>query len=254
MDFLEGTRPAIAPNAGHHVSLHWTDVDRRRFSDRLRRRYPNVIFFEMFRPKDDKDENFKPRFFEHLDETIPGEHTEMVFPPPGWRPELVHNKDHRLPHWSWKNYLSPIITIMLRPEAGKSSRREDWMGDAADAPIRVWRGINIRTSYRRELDVERKIQSAVLRLAASLSCQLVPVLWQSYADYGNRNGTVALRWLRSERNFASQSVIDWARAEPRREIDLSVWPNRHFGVSWHAPEDVPDSWWGNVPKPKWAQR
>ena len=177
-----------------------------------------------------------------------------MFPPPGWRPELVHIKDHRLPHWSWKNYLSPIVTFMPRPEPGRTSRQEDWFGDAADAPIQFWRGINISTSYRRELVLERRIQSAVLRLAASISRQLVPVLWESYADYCNRKGAAAPRWLHSQRNFASQSVIDWARAEPRREIELSVWRYGRYGVSWHAPEDVPDSWWGDAPKPKWARR
>jgi hypothetical protein len=253
-DFLEDTEPAIPPNAGHHVDLHWTDADRRRFSDRLRRKYPNVIFVEEFRAGDHKNENFKPRFFKHLDETIPGENTKILFPPPGWQPELVHIKDHRLPHWSWKNYLSPIITLMLRHAPDRLSRREDWIGDAADAPIQVWRGINISTSYRRELEVERRIQSAVLRLAASLSRQLVPILWESYADYCARNGKIALVWLRSGRNFASHAVIDWAHAEPRREIDLSVWHRRHYGVSWHPPEDVDDAWWGDVHKPKWAQR
>lgn len=252
--FLEGTKPAIVPNAGHRLSVNWMDSDRRRFSDLLRSKFPNVLFFEAFHNTDGKYENFRPCFVEHLDESRPGKSVDAVFPPPAWRPEVVLIPDPRLPHWTWKNYLSPQISIMPRFEPGKTSVRNDWKGHAANERISVWRGTTIMTSYRRELEAERRIQAAALRLATKVCRQLVPVRWESYGHYRNRDGEINPWLITSERNFASQGVIDWARAEPRREIDLSVNTYDHIGNSWYAPEDIPDAWWGDIPKPKWAQR
>jgi len=253
LDFLEGEHPAIRPNAGHHVDAHWTDAERRLFGDKLRRKFPNALFFEAFTWRDGENEAFKPSFVGNLDESTPGKEVDVVFPPPAWRPEIVLTRGKSLPHWSWKYYLSPIIVISARPGPDWRVQTVDWFGDAVDGTIRLADWIKIRTSYRRELESERRIQAAVLRLAVGLGRQLVPVEWASYADYRNRNGRVSLSAMRVERRFASQGIIDWTRAAPRRDIYLSVGRTCRTGESWLPPEDVSDSWWGDIPKPKWAQ-
>jgi len=253
-DFLEDSRPAIRPNAGHHVSTHWTDADRRLFGDKLRRKFPNVLFVEEFPRFVEGDAAYTPRFAENLDETTPGRNVVAIFPPPAWRPDVVLTKGDMHSYWSWKFYLSPIVSINARPlPEWRRYWTHDWFGDAVDGPIRTADWIRVATSYRRELESERRIQAAVLRLAAGMGRQLVPIRWGSYADYRNRNGQVSLSWMRLERQFASQGIIDWVRAEPRREIYLSVTRTSRVGETWLPPEDVPDSWWGDVPKPKWAQ-
>jgi len=254
--FLEGTRPAILPNAGTHFYCLWSKADLVRFGQLLRKKYPNVLFYDSLSLLDEEREDFKIRIVESIDQARPQWSLKAVFPPPGWKPNLVHVRPPdrpKWPYWTWENYLSPIISIASWRPPHAEWDWTDWYGTAADAPIQTWKLSGLSTSYRRELHVEKRIASAVVRLAANLCRQLVPVRWTAYDAYQRRDGNVNKRSIGRRRMLATQAVIDWSRAKPRREIYMS--PARgEIATTWHPPEDVPDSWWGDTPKPKWAQR
>ena len=93
--FLEGTRPAILPNAGTHFYCLWSKADLVRFGQLLRKKYPNVLFYDSLSLLDEEREDFKIRIVEswsrasrertkrtrsaaHLPSTLPGSSQPMT--------------------------------------------------------------------------------------------------------------------------------------------------------------------------------
>lgn len=249
----EDERPAIPPNAGHRVAVSWTVPDWLAFERDIRAAFPNAFFYEDWPRKTDTKVAPTFRILGRLDEPDIRRDVKLMFPYPGWKPELVFIQPERPGwphHWAWKNYLSPIISFSVRPH----NEPFDDLFDAADpqSKIRTWSTCEIETSYRRQLSDEVRLVRKILRMADRRCARAVPVNFGSYADFLSGNGRVS-RFVRSERCLASSTVIDWANGAPDRLIRCLHLSEGTFEV-WMPLERVPDSWWGDIPKPKWAQR
>jgi len=249
----EGPMPAISPNAGARRILCWTRSDMGAFGDALRKAFPNVLFFEDFRhPKWTMDAP-RPRFLERLDDPTIVKNIEIIFPFHGWRPELASVSNGPGPYarfWTWSNYLSPIATIWMN--ARDTDVMSDWNGRTMEVPIESWREGAITTSYRREIREERKIAEKVIRIAERSCIRMVPVGWNSYDEFRERAGGISLVGLRYGFGWVTSAVIDWYRAAPNRAIKLTIRGN-NYGSGNLPVEDVPDSWWEGIRRPKWAQ-
>ena len=258
MDFddlrREGSTPAISPNAGARRILCWTRRDIGAFGEALRKAFPDALFYEDFRPAKWIPEPPRPRILDRLDDPTIKRNIEIVFPFRGWKPEMASIA--RGPHpddrfWTWSQYLSPVVTIWLN--ARDACVMQDWNGRAMDAPVEYWQESSITTSYRRELPEERRIAEKAVRIAERICVRAVPVGWLSYDDFRSKAERVSEVGLRYGFGWVTPAVLDWYRAAPNRAIRLKVGKN-NYGTGCLPVEYVPDSAWGDVPKPKWAQR
>jgi len=252
----EGERPAISPNAGRVRDLAWTPEDWGRYGAALKAAFPDILFYEDFGHVAYREEKPEVRFFERLDDPAIARRIRAFFPYEGWKPDLVRVL-HRFPYgsdpmyWTWAHYLSPLLG--LNETSKRSAGHMDWRGQAVDAPIEVWHAGRLNTSYRRLLVEERRIEGKVYRLAQKQCVRAVPVDWSSLEDFRAGRFTVSKVGFMIGKGWTSQAVVDWCLEKPQRVIDLFV----NVNGSAHAclpVERVPDSAWGDIRKPKWAER
>ncbi len=256
----EGPIPAIVPNFGHRREICWTRADLGRFGDALRRAFPDAFFYEHFESGDETCPKPSPLVPERLDDPRIVNSIHVLFPYPGWKPKLVlatYDPGRVKPYWTWSHYVSPILTINngLRGSGAlniDASAPDTWIDEAADSPIETWRLSSVTTSYRRELPEERRIQARALRILERMCVRTVPVRWDTYADFQARKGRVRKSGFLAGCGWVTPAVLDWYRAAPRRAIDLGLFM-QGSADSCLPVDEVPDSWWGDVRKPKWAQ-
>ncbi len=163
---------------------------------------------------------------------------------------MTHRLGRPTTYWTFARYLSPRLTFFVKTR--DAFYLDTWRGQAAEAPVEAWPASHIWTSYRRELDVERRIEAKIVRIADNLSTRAVPVYWASLADFRAGRFEVNQTGFMLGSGRVSPAVLDRCRAKPGRAMQLVV------GVSGVALgclplEQVPDRAWGDVPKPKWAQ-
>jgi hypothetical protein len=249
----EGPHPAIPPNAGHRRTVSWTVPDWLAFEQDIRTAFPNAFFYECWKAKTDPVVAPTFRILGRLDEPDIVRDVGVMFPYPGWEPELVVIEPRRpdwLHHWTWKNYLSPHISFSVRPH------NEPFEGLFCDSEpestVQVWGTREILTSYRRELAAERRIVNRVLRMIDKRSGWAVPIYCKSYADFRAGNGRIS-RNLRVERCRTSPAVIEWAKGDPNRVIRCQELYKDTVEV-WMPLELVPEEWWAGIRRPKWTER
>ncbi|MBI3503961.1 MAG: hypothetical protein HY059_03905 [Proteobacteria bacterium] len=248
----EGSFPAIVPNAGQRRSLCWRREDAGRLGEELKKAFPNVLFFEMPIRCEYRPENPNIRFFDRLDDAAVDTSVTAVFPYPGWKPDLVFEKTSSTgrPFWHWAHYLSPIISFSIN--SYNRVNWNDWRGAAAEQPVENYFASDITTSYRRQLPEEARIQAKVVRLSDKMCTKVVAVIWRSYADFFAGRGEIWGKKKRLGILHVTRNVLGLYRAAPGRAIDLQVAPGG-WGIGYLPVEEIPDSWWGDIPKPKWAQ-
>ncbi|MBL8834112.1 MAG: hypothetical protein JNL71_17100 [Rhodospirillales bacterium] len=250
----EGEKPAIAPNAGRHRQYCWTRADWGAYGESLRQAFPNILFYEEFGHLDWLEPKPEIRIFDRLDD--PGITQPMCafFPYPGWKPELIRvsldtPKGQRC--WTWAHYLSPRLRMFVRRI--DHNPKEDWRGQLRDSPVEGWFESHMWTSYRREISEERRIESKAIRLAEKLCVRAVPVHWKSAEDFLAGRFRVSSAGLMLGDGRVSPRVIDWYWQSPNRAFELFVDIAGRANGSLPV-EAVPDSAWGDIRRPKWAQR
>jgi hypothetical protein len=81
----------------------------------------------------------------------------------------------------------------------------------------------------------------------------VPVSWKSLADFREGRFRVSDAGFMIGKGGVSQRVVDWCLQKPQRVMQMFVnVPGSAHGCL--PVELVPDSAWGDIHKPKWAQR
>lgn len=249
----EGPRPAIPPNAGHRISVSWSVPDWLAFEADIRTAFPNAFFYERWKAKTDPAVAPSFRILNRLDEPDIERDVCLMFPYPGWEPELfLQEPDYPgpMPHWTWKNYLSPRISFSMRPH--NEPRDDIFCESEPESVVKVWGARDILTSYRRELFDERRLVGRIVRMIDRRSRWGVPVYSRSYADFRTGKGWIS-RYLRNERCRVSPAVIDWANGGPRRLVRCQEVYKDTVSV-WATLEQVPEEWWAGIRKPKWAER
>jgi hypothetical protein len=250
----EGDHPVISPNAGQGREFCWAPADWGRYGEELKRAFPHVVFHEELGYEAHDEEKPEVRFFERLDDPAISQPITAVFPYPGWKPELVR-VTHRLgpptQYWTWKRYLSPRLRLSVRKQ--DKCALDNWRGQAADAPIEEWPASRYNSSYRRLLREEQQIATKAFRIAQKLSVRAVPVSWKSLADFREGRFRVSDAGFMIGKGWVSQRVVDWCLQKPQRVMQMFVnVPGSAHGCL--PVERVPDSAWGDIHKPKWAQR
>ncbi len=249
----EGPHPVIPPNTGQRVTLSWTLPDWLAFERDIRTAFPGAFFYEKWRYSWEYVPRPSPRIVERLDDPGIERDINVMFPYPGWEPELVliEPKGPTSPYsWTWKNYLSPRLTFSVRPHNDPFERR--FRETEPDSVVQVWGTRDLLTSYRRELSAEGKMIRRILRMIDKRCGWAVPVRYASYADFRAGKGQIS-RYLGSERCRASPAVIEWAMASEDRVIFCQEITNDIVEV-WMPLERVPESLWDGIRRPKWAQR
>ncbi|MBI1245670.1 MAG: hypothetical protein GC202_11745 [Alphaproteobacteria bacterium] len=242
----EGSTPAIYPNAGQCRYLCWTREDAGRYGEILKKAFPNILFYRDLGYRASRPEKPELVFLDRLDSLDADTRVEAVFPYPGWKPELVWEA----PSWHWKNYLSPIIMIGINTY--DRIQKIEWSGVATDRPIENYFSTDIKTSYRRQIADEVRIQSKVIRLADQMCVRTISVIWMSYADYLAKRGKI---WGKRQVyvRHVTHAVMDWYRAAPGRMIDFSGGRDG-WGITNVPVDEIPDEWWKGKIRPKWTQR
>ncbi len=250
----EGDHPVISPNAGQGREFCWAPADWGRYGEELKRAFPHVVFHEELGHEAYDEEKPVVRFFDRLDDPAISQPIHAVFPYEGWKPELVQATSRFGPptkHWTWARYLSPSLRLFVRKQ--DRCALENWRGQAADAPIEEWPASRYNSSYRRLWREEQKIATKAFRIAQKLSVRAVPVYWKSLADFRAGRFKVAKSGFMVGDGWASQRVVDWCLQKPQRVMHMFV--DATCGADGCLPvELVPDSAWGDIRKPKWAQR
>jgi hypothetical protein len=259
MDFddlrREGREPAIVPNAGRGQTVNWTSADAQRFLESLRAAFPHIFVHEDFSHLHHKAEKPVVRTLDRIDSPAKRLRVEVLFTYPGWQPNLIRVDDHDpgySPYWTWERYVSPRLSFSVRRDEDYVWRPV-WKQEGRASPIESWASTDLMTSYRRELPEERKIEEKALRLARKVCERTVPMLWHSLEDYFTGKGRVNRGGFMVGDGWTVPSVIDWCRAAPNRMIDAGTFAVGG-GTGCLPVELVPDAWWGDIPKPKWAQR
>jgi len=257
MDFddlrREGPEPAIMPNAGRRQIIVWTRADAQRFVELLHDAFPNLFLYEYFGWRDSGEETPNVRILDRVDDPTIFQRVQGFFPYPGWKPELVRvgvGVPGERPHWTWARYLSPSFSFNIPRD--DCPWRPEWKQENRARPFETWPRSDISTSYRRRLPEEQRIEAKIMRLARKICVRTVPVQWKTTDDYYNGRGKVSLGGLRVGEGWATQATIDWYRAAPNRLLGGNTWASGG-GHGCIPVEEVPDSWWGDIPKPKWAQ-
>jgi len=258
MDFnelsREGPRPEIVPNAGLRRTLCWTNADCGRYGELLRSAFPGIVFYEDFGYRSHLAERPEVRFLDRLDEPGVRRTVGAFIPYPGWRPDLVREKHRIAPHneyWTWAYYLSPHICIDVFPDI--VPRNRSWRRECGAEILENWPNSDITTSYRRQIPAEMAVQAKIVRLADKLCTRTVLIAWESEADFLAKRGRIWGRGTQLAMRHVTSAVLEWYRAAPARSIDLQVAP-AGWATSYLPVEEIPESWWGKKPKPKWAQR
>lgn len=250
----EGHRPTISPGAGHRWAVSWTLDDWRGFERDLRRAFPNVFFYENLGRAADRPERPEPRVLQRLDEPDIRRDICIMFPYPGWKPELVYvpSKSWQCgAYWTWKNYLSPQLTFGIRPH--DRPFETEFSAAEPDRRVQIWGRKEILSSYRRTIPEEGRIVGKIKRMVAARSCNTVALRFRSYADFRDGGGTIAADWMRWESLLASAAVIDWVKSGPDRLVMREdVGENLTMGRL--PAELVPDGLWRGLRRPKWAAR
>ncbi len=248
----EGPTPAVIPNAGRRQEVYWMIDDAQRYAVLLRKAFPKIMFYETFEKTDDLEEKPTIRILDRLDDPTIRNHVGAFVPYDGWIPNLVRIKGptQKL-RWTWSRYLSPRLRFPVW--YGPNARPAEWRTEP-DAPrVETWTGTSILTSYRRELPDEGRISDRFVALARKLCIRTVPVLWKSSREFLEGDGKVARGGLLVGDGWTTPAAAAWCLAAPGRVLGFSA--SASGGAHGCLPvELVPDSWWGDIPKPKWAQR
>jgi hypothetical protein len=252
----EGPTPAIGPDAGHRRRIVWTIDDAQQFVELLRAEFPNVFLYEDFGWRASRPEMPQVRIVERVDDIRTIHEINAILPYRDWKPDLVQVESSRPggpPRWVWARYVSPQISFHLPCDP---VHRPDWheAGRSRVRPFEAWVGEDLMTSYRRELPEEKRALDRIIGIARKLCVLAVPVAWESEAAYLGGNGRVLGRPkmpLRSR--WATPATIKWCRAAADRVLDGTAWASGG-AYGYLPPELVPDSWWGDIAKPKWARR
>ncbi len=249
----EGHVPAIYPNAGHRISVSWTVPDWLAFEQDVRTAFPNAFFYERWKAKTDPDVAPTFRVLSRLDEPDIERDVCVMFPYPGWKPELLLEMPERPGwphHWTWKNYLSPRISFSMRPH--NEPFEDIFRASEPDCAVQMWGTRDILTSYRKVLSDERKLVGKIVRMIDRRSRWAVEALCGSYAELLAGKGKIS-RYLRTQRCRASPAVIEWANDGPNRLIFCQE-VYKDTVLAWLTREQVPEEWWNGISKPKWALR
>ncbi len=250
----EDTESGIYPNAGRRQVIIWTRADAQRFVELLRAAFPNLFLYESFGWRNSRVEKPDVRILDRVDDPTITQNVQGFFPYPEWKPELVRVGDGvpgERPHWTWARYLSPRFSFEIPRD--DCPWKPEWRQENRARPFESWPRSNILTSYRRQFPDEQRIEAKIMRLARKLCIRTVPVQWKTVDDYFAGRGRVARVGFMVGDGWATPAAVDWYRSAPNRILDGSTWASGG-GHGCLPVEDVPDSWWGNVPKPKWAQR
>jgi hypothetical protein len=133
----------------------------------------------------------------------------------------------------------------------RSWQAERWSEDG-NAPVAVWPGRTIQSSFRRQFAHEVKCEAKILNLARKIGRRTVRIYWASLDHFRAGDGAVN-RYLKTDLSYyVSETVLDWRRQGPMRALDLDVAKKTGVGFSRMPPEDVPEHFWGDVEKPKWV--
>ncbi len=259
MDFddlrREGHEPAIVPNAGRCQTVNWTSADAQRFLESLRAAFPHIFVHEDFSYLNRRAEKPIVRTLDRIDNPASSLCVEVLFTYPGWQPDLVRVDDPdpgHSPYWTWARYVSPRLSFIVCRD-DDCVWRPVWKKEGRASPIESWASTDIMTSYRRELPEERKIEAKAMRLARKLCARTVPAIWRSLEEYFSGEGRVNPGGFMIGDGWTVPSVIDWCRSGPNRMIDAGTFAVG--GGTGCLPVDlVPDIWWGDIHRPKWAQR
>lgn len=250
----EGHHPIVAPNAGYRQDFHWTAADAQVFGERLRAEFPHVRYYVVVGSKRDPSKAPEVRFLEGLGTVSARDTITAIFPYPGWRAELVWVEKPQkasMPYWTWRNYLSPIVSIAYRLESRGYSA--PWSTLSGQDRHLDWPADSVSTSYRRSFSQEARIARRVISLVRSMCVRTVPVFWKSESDYRAGTGIVSRSGMMLGHGRATPSDLEWYRAEPDRSIGFhEIGGGGAFGCL--PVDEVPDSWWDGIRRPKWAQR
>ncbi len=249
----EGPHPAIPPNTGERRTLSWTLPDWLAFERDIRTAFPNAFFYEKWPNKTEASVRPEIRVLKRLDEPGIGRGIGVMFPYPGWKPELVviePKSPDWVHYWTWKNYLSPCLAFSVRPHNDPFSDRLREV--EPDSIVQSWGTRDLTTSYRREISAEGKMIRRILRMIDKRCGWAVPVRYASYADFRAGKGHIS-KYLRTERCRASPDVIEWANGSPDRVIACQEIGMALFEV-WMPLDRVPETLWDGIRRPKWAQR
>ncbi|MBI1245850.1 MAG: hypothetical protein GC202_12655 [Alphaproteobacteria bacterium] len=250
----EGPTPTIYPNAGRRQEVYWTGDDASRYFVLLRKAFPRILFFEDFCEAAELKPKPMVRFVEELDDLSRRFHAHAFIPYEGWKPELIRKpvvpESTRI-RWTWARYLSPRLSIDL--SFGGRSSCLAWRTEPESSKIEHWGSTPILTSYRRELPSERRISDKFVALARKLCIRTIPVLWESHQEFVAGKGKVSRGGLMAGDGWATPAVVNWCLEVPGRIIGF--FPTASGPAHGCLPvELVPDSAWGDIRKPKWAQR
>ena len=249
----EGERPVIPPDAGHRITVSWTVPDWLAFEADIRAAFPNAFFYEEW-PKM-RDPEIKPevRIINRLDEAGIRREINLMFPYAGWAPELewIPPRDRtEMPFWTWRNYLSPIISFTMRQH--NEPFEKIFRASEPNCAVQMWGRRDILTSYRKVLSDERKLVGKIVRMIDRRSRWAVEALCGSYAELLAGKGKIS-RYLRTQRCRVSPAVIAWANEAPNRLIFCQE-VYKDTVLAWLTLEQVPEQWWTGISKPKWALR
>lgn len=258
MDFdelrREGPTPAIYPNAGRRQEIYWTGEDASKYCALLRKAFPQILFYEDFREAAELEAKPTVQFVKQLDSLFRCVHIHAFIPHDRWKPELIRKPvvpESKRNLWTWAHYLSPRLSIHL-----SFGGRPSWLPwrTEPDAPkVEHWGSTPILTSYRRELPGEQRISDKFVALARKLCVRTVPVRWASRRDLEEGKGRVSRAGFMTGDGWTTPAVVDWCLAKPGRVIGFfpaaSGWAHGCLPI-----ERVPDSWWGDIRKPKWTER
>jgi len=249
----EGHHPIVSPNAGYRQEHFWTSADAQLFGERLRAEFPQVLFYVVVGSKRDPAKEPQIDFLERLGTVPTRDSITAFFPYPGWQPELVWVEKPQSgspPYWTWRNYLSPILSIEVGPDS--SGNAVPWSRVSGQSRHLDWPADSVSTSYRRSFPDEARIARRVIALVRSMCVRTVPVFWKSESDYRAGTGIVSRAGMMLGHGRATPSVVEWYRAEPDRSIGFHrIGGGGAFGCL--PVDEVPDSWWDGIRRPKWAQ-